>query len=92
MAIPFLMKTNEKIGNEDLDKFTEEKYSNISKIKENPIKKDGTEHYYGLDYGKLTPYLTKALHIHLFKLNLLTMMTVTLTVTVLSRTITKDLL
>ena len=28
---------------------------------ENPIGKDGTPHYYGLDYGKFTPYLTKAL-------------------------------
>jgi len=28
---------------------------------ENPIGKDGNPHYYGLDYGKFTPYLTKAL-------------------------------
>ena len=28
---------------------------------ENPIGKDGEPHYYGLDYGKFTPYLTKAL-------------------------------
>jgi hypothetical protein len=28
---------------------------------ENPIDKDGKPRYYGLDYGKFTPYLTKAL-------------------------------
>jgi hypothetical protein len=28
---------------------------------ENPVDKDGKPHYYGLDYGKFTPYLTKAL-------------------------------
>jgi hypothetical protein len=28
---------------------------------ENPIDKDGKPQYYGLDYGKFTPYLTKAL-------------------------------
>ena len=28
---------------------------------ENPIDKEGNPHYYGLDYGKFTPYLTKAL-------------------------------
>jgi hypothetical protein len=28
---------------------------------ENPIDKNGEPHYYGLDYGKFTPYLTKAL-------------------------------
>ena len=39
---------------------------------ENPIKKDGTEHYYGLDYGKLTPYLTKALQETMEKLETLT--------------------
>ena len=39
---------------------------------ENPIKKDGTEHYYGLDYGKLTPYLTKALQETMEKIETLT--------------------
>jgi hypothetical protein len=28
---------------------------------ENPLTKDGTNHYYTLDYGRFTPYLTKAL-------------------------------
>lgn len=28
---------------------------------ENPVDKDGKPRYYGLDYGKFTPYLTKAL-------------------------------
>jgi hypothetical protein len=28
---------------------------------ENPMRKDGTPYIYGLDYGKFTPYLTKAL-------------------------------
>jgi hypothetical protein len=28
---------------------------------ENPITKDGKEHIYSLDYGRFTPYLTKAL-------------------------------
>jgi hypothetical protein len=28
---------------------------------ENPMNKDGTMHTYGLDYGRFTPYLTKAL-------------------------------
>jgi hypothetical protein len=28
---------------------------------ENPVDKEGKPHYYGLDYGKFTPYLTKAL-------------------------------
>jgi hypothetical protein len=28
---------------------------------ENPIDKEGKPHYYGLDYGKFTPYLTKGL-------------------------------
>ena len=39
---------------------------------ENPVRKDGTQHYYGLDYGKLTPYLTKALQETIQKLETLT--------------------
>lgn len=39
---------------------------------ENPVRKDGTKHYYGLDYGKLTPYLTKALQETIEKLETLT--------------------
>ena len=39
---------------------------------ENPKRKDGTDFYYGLDYGKLTPYLTKALQETIQKLEDLT--------------------
>lgn len=39
---------------------------------ENPLTKEGTEHYYGLDYGRFTPYLTKALQETMEKLETLT--------------------
>lgn len=39
---------------------------------ENPKRQDGTDYYYGLDYGKLTPYLTKALQETIQKLEDLT--------------------
>lgn len=39
---------------------------------ENPVRKDGSQHYYALDYGKLTPYLTKALQETMDKLETLT--------------------
>lgn len=39
---------------------------------DNPVRKDGTDHYYGLDYGKFTPYLTKALQETMEKLETLT--------------------
>jgi hypothetical protein len=39
---------------------------------DNPIRKDGTEHYYGLDYGRFTPYITKALQETMEKLETLT--------------------
>lgn len=39
---------------------------------ENPVKVDGEEYYYGLDYGKLTPFLTKALQETIEKLESLT--------------------
>jgi hypothetical protein len=39
---------------------------------ENPVKRDGTDFNYSLDYGKLTPYLTKALQETMEKLETLT--------------------
>lgn len=39
---------------------------------ENPIAKDGSEYFYGLDYGRFTPYLTKALQETIQKLETLT--------------------
>jgi len=39
---------------------------------ENPIKTDGDPYYYGLDYGKLTPFLTKALQETIERLETLT--------------------
>jgi hypothetical protein len=39
---------------------------------ENPLKKDGSDFYYSLDYGRLTPYLTKALQETIEKLENLT--------------------
>ena len=40
---------------------------------ENPKRKDGTDYYYSLDYGRFTPYLTKALQETIDKLeNLVT--------------------
>ena len=52
-----------------------ENYCNINSIDfdiDNPVRKDGTEHYYGLDYGKFTPYITKALQETMEKLETLT--------------------
>ena len=39
---------------------------------ENPLKKDGSDFHYSLDYGRLTPYLTKALQETIEKLENLT--------------------
>jgi hypothetical protein len=39
---------------------------------ENPLKKDGSDFHYSLDYGRLTPYLTKALQETIEKLETLT--------------------
>ena len=39
---------------------------------ENPVKKDGSNFHYSLDYGRLTPYLTKALQETMEKLETLT--------------------